>query len=271
MKFKNKNTGEIIEWNPIMINSALLSAQNRKRLYWTNIPNIKQPEDKGILLKDIIEMNDSTNGVFNAPASIVGRRLNNKGVRDDYNKDVPITQCLQVKHTNDKMGCLTTVGKDNVLSVLPPGRYPVMMGAAIRGRYNEDNKIEQKLELRKDEKTNSLTTVPKDNVLCKMVGMAELNTHDVRRRVYSIDGKSPTITTASGGYHAQKIPVNKTEWRYLTPLEYERLQTVPDHYTDGISNSQRYRCLGNGWTADVIAHIFKKLRKIYPWTPNKKY
>ena len=58
------------------------------------------------------------------PASIVGRRLNERGVRDDYNKDVAITQCLQVKHKNEKTGCLTTVDKDNVLSTEPPGRYP---------------------------------------------------------------------------------------------------------------------------------------------------
>ncbi len=64
------------------------------------------------------------NVVVFRPASIVGRRLNERGVRDDYNKDVAITQCLQVKHKNDKTGCLTTVDKDNVLSVEPPGRYP---------------------------------------------------------------------------------------------------------------------------------------------------
>jgi site-specific DNA-cytosine methylase len=57
------------------------------------------------------------------PASIVGRRINEKGVRDDYNKSVPITQCLQVKHNADKTGCITTVQKDNVLSTEKPGRY----------------------------------------------------------------------------------------------------------------------------------------------------
>lgn len=58
------------------------------------------------------------------PASIVGRRLNEKGVRDDYNKDIPINQCLQVKHNSNKMGCLTTIEKDTLLSDMPPGRYP---------------------------------------------------------------------------------------------------------------------------------------------------
>jgi site-specific DNA-cytosine methylase len=122
------------------------------------------------------------------PATIVGRRLNERGVREDYNKDVPITQCLQVKHNSDKSGTLTTVDKDNVLSDNEPGRYP--------DAYND----------------------------------------------------------------------KKLSWRKLTPLECERLQTVPDGYTlvmeDGkqkVSNSQRYKMLGNGWTVDVITHILKNM------------
>jgi DNA-cytosine methyltransferase len=327
---------------PIEINSALVSAQKRKRLYWTNIPGIGQPEDKGIVLRDIIEkgvscdmvvkigkelhkenidkshcllardykgfpnqpftgvrveqvddrvelnenqqkkiekinnvnpdkanclteaigrggssseyltsvkkktdaikqvgdklrhpeatkkgyaeagegegldltfpdsktrrgraMKDKSNCLTAAshemgvveedkelrPATIVGRRLNERGVRDDYNKDVPITQCLQVKHNSDKTGTLTTVEKDNVLSENEPGRYP--------------NAYEDK----------------------------------------------------------------KLVWRKLTPLECERLQTVDDGYTlvldeNGkqlVSDSQRYKMLGNGWTIDVITHIMKNM------------
>ncbi len=119
------------------------------------------------------------------PASIVGRRLNERGCRDDYNKDVPITQCLQVKHNNEKMGCLTTVEKDTLLSDMPPGRYP---------------------------------------------------------NAYGDTGLS---------------------YRKLTPLECERLQTLPDNYTAHVSNSQRYKMIGNGWTIDVIAHILKHGVTIY--------
>lgn len=118
------------------------------------------------------------------PASIVGRRINEKGVREDYNKDVPITQCLQVKHNSDKSGCLTTVDKDNVVSSEEPGRYVDV--------YND----------------------------------------------------------------------SKLFWRKLTPLECERLQTVPDGYTSAVSNSQRYKMLGNGWTVDVIAHIFEGMKDV---------
>ena len=321
---------------PIEINSSLVSAQTRKRLYWTNIPNVRQPEDRGIVLKDVIEhgmageapvkhtdrnkrhlkdiggkslcttatmykgagnngmtliqvddklrhpeatkkgyaeagedegldltfpksktrrgraMKDKSNcltaaghdmgvvidpskpnqinpskeaagkqphmqdrvfhedgkshaltesfasrtnfGKFEEedkelrPATIVGRRLNERGVREDYNKDVPMTQCLQVKHNSDKSGTLTTVDKDNVLSENEPGRYP--------DAYND----------------------------------------------------------------------KKLSWRKLTPLECERLQTVPDGYTlvieddkQKVSNSQRYKMLGNGWTIDVITHIMKNM------------
>jgi site-specific DNA-cytosine methylase len=76
------------------------------------------------------------------------------------------------------------------------------------------------LELRKDEKTNSVTSVQKDNVLTK----------------------------------------DNVYWRKLTPLECERLQTVPDNYTNHVSNTQRYKMLGNGWTIEVIAHIFENMK-----------
>ena len=273
-----------------LINSALVSAQNRQRYYWTNF-EVTQPDDKGVLLRDILEDGDNEraksqtilatiykenvksmvqrgklgliakagnvnpsgrgmngnvyhvdaksptlttnkgegikitggairgrylvdgkrqdhkmktaglteqrlevrkdektntlttvqkdNVVVFRPASIVGRRLNERGVRDDYNKDVAITQCLQVKHKSDKTGCLTTVDKDNVLSIEPPGRYPDI--------YNR----------------------------CDI------------------------------------------SYRKLTPLECERLQTFPCGWTDSVSNTQRYKALGNAWTVDVIVHILK--------------
>ena len=93
--------------------------------------------------------------------------------------------------------------------------------------------------------------------LCE-VGEADLNGHDLVKRVYHPAGKSPTVNTMSGGNREPKILVHPDKWRKLTPLECERLQTVPEGYTEGVSNSQRYKMLGNGWTVDVIAHIFKE-------------
>ena len=90
---------------------------------------------------------------------------------------------------------------------------------ASRGRYNNDGSISQQIEIRKDAKTNALTTVQKDNLLIE----------------------------------------DRTKYRRLTPLECERLQTVPEGYTSCVSDTQRYRMLGNGWTVDVITHIFKNM------------
>jgi DNA (cytosine-5)-methyltransferase 3A len=227
---------EYLGVKPILINSATVSAQNRKRLYWANFP-ITQPEDRGLVLRDILEervdakffvgsrtydyflrntaaQKEKGNGfAFSVvdesdksktirdpsksrmdenyiattregelnKATIVGRRINDDGHRDDYNKEVKLTQTLEVRATGtDKSNCLTTVDKDNVLTSLPPGRYP--------DAYNLDAPI-----------------------------------------------------------------------RRLTPIECERLQTLPDNYTEGVSDSQRYKMLGNGWTVDVIAHIFKNM------------
>ena len=126
---------------PIEINSSLVSAQNRRRLYWTNIPNITQPEDKHITLEDILEDVEKNNpGAIRGrrinKATIVGRRLDKNGHRQDYNKDIPITQCLEVRATNvDKSNCLTTVDKDNVLTSLPVGRYPDVFNKKLPFRY----------------------------------------------------------------------------------------------------------------------------------------
>jgi len=103
------------------INSNLVSAQNRRRLYWTNISNnLKQPKNKNIFLEDILE-----NLSFPNKATILGRRLGEDGKRKDNDKSIPITQCLEVRDTNrHKSNCLTTVSKDNVLTTLPIGRHP---------------------------------------------------------------------------------------------------------------------------------------------------
>lgn len=108
---------EALGVKPILINSSLVSAQNRKRLYWTNIKNVTQPEDKKIHLQNILE-----DDIYNKKAAIRGRRLIN-GKRSDYS-DIPIVQYLEVtKNFPNKSNCLTTVEKDNVLTFLDYGRY----------------------------------------------------------------------------------------------------------------------------------------------------
>lgn len=164
---------------PILIDSGLVSAQSRKRLYWTNIPNVTIPENKKIYLSDIIEDD------FKIGARMVGRRLNNDGIRKDYDKSIPIVQYIEINSTN-KSNCLTTVQKDNIL---------------IKEIFKSDNRKNSKL-----------------------------------------------------------MKINQ-DFRYFTPNEYERLQTVPENYTGHVPKAQRYKMLGNGWTIDVISHIFKNLKE----------
>lgn len=158
VKYKNKDVVFLLEnvcmkkeWvdiiserlgaEPILINSSLVSAQNRKRLYWTNIKGIRQPKDKGILLKDILEFEKwlepgKMYGKKLNKAAITGRRINKNGCREDDNKLLPILQCLEVSPINaDKSNCITTVDKDNVLTPLPFGRYADVFNKKLMFRY----------------------------------------------------------------------------------------------------------------------------------------
>jgi DNA-cytosine methyltransferase len=223
---------------PIQINSALVSAQNRQRLYWTNIPGIKQPEDKEILLNDIIE---------------TGLRCDsrNKGGKNLVNTDIQKSHSLMAREYKG-------IGNFQASAV-------VVTGGRITGRNPENPKsrkaglpTEQMLEIKEDGKENCISTVYKDS-LCIEIGKADINGNDSIKRVYSTDAKSPTLTAIQGGNQEPKISQDNITWRKLTPIECERLQTVPDDYTNHVSNSQRYKMLGNGWTVDVIAHIFKNI------------
>jgi len=94
------------------------------------------------------------------------------------------------------------------------------------------------------------------------VGVAnDIKGFDIIKRVYSPQGKSPTLTTMQGGHRQPKVAMDNL-YRKLTPLECERLQTLPDNYTEGVSNTQRYKMIGNGWTVDVIAHILKGIKDV---------
>ena len=211
---------------PIMINSALLSAQNRKRCYWTNIPVTSFPADKGILLKDVLE----------------------SGVA-----------------WQDKSYCMTARYSGAIISNTLERKQRTMIaepiGAAQRGRYNGNDKTEQHIEIRKDNKSNCVTTVQKDTLICAPVRIGQYGKGGQGQRIYSVRGKSVTLSANGGGQGAKtglyKIDLPDGDYiiRKLTPIEAERLQTLPDNYTAGISNTQRYKCIGNGWTVDVIAHI----------------
>lgn len=97
-----------------------------------------------------------------------------------------------------------------------------------------------------------------DKTVCAIL---HINGHDILKRVNSPFAKCQTLTCVSGGNQQKKVLVDG-RCRKLTPLEYERLQTLPDGYTEGISDGARYTAIGNGWTVDVIAHIFTGLKGV---------
>ena len=319
--------------NPIQINSALVCAQNRNRLYWTNIASvpvgffgdlvcsIPQPKDKGILLKDILETNVADK-YFISSAMINRISRSNNGEKcfanneksmclaAGYYKQGRDNQLITVHNTmprssktgkcgtgplsrNDgKTYCLDT-GNTNAIEI---------QCVAMRGRNPDNPKsrvsglpTEQQLEPRFDGKTNCLTSVQKDNLVMQINPSKESGGKQPyqQNRVYDVDGISPalcahksdliisgTLRTHNDGKGFREvvsgkgatIPARAREdgsgqnivsvagnIRRLTPTECERLQTVPDNYTNHVSDTQRYKMLGNGWTIDVIAHILSYL------------
>lgn len=255
---------EYLGVEPILINSSLVSAQNRQRLYWTNIPNVTTPEDKGILLKHILQ--DYVEDKY-----LVGEKLANKYQGGNQLNPSYKSQANTIHNVEEKSGtiCAGTHGYAN-------GYVPTQKCGRIVGRYIVDGKrmdhkqsvaglTTQRLELRNDEKTNTLSTVQKDNVIVdekyfmnerQIAGVLKSNYRE--RKPMDINRKSNCLKV---GGDIKRIINQEKKWRYLTPIECERLQTVPDNYTDGVSNTQRYKMLGNGWTVDVVTHIFNNLKE----------
>jgi len=242
---------------PVMINAALVSAQNRKRLFWIGEladkrhighwdsadyvkVEISQPEDRGILLKDILQppaevdermvmngkafsLTASYNGavawnsiekkqrtMVNA-GRIIGRKLDENGTRKDYS-DIDSKQVVEVNENPQKTNTLSTVQKDNILIV----REATKKGYAIA----QDG----------------------DSI--------DLSFPNSKTRRGRVGNKVKNLMTS------QNIGVfTNSIIRKLTPIECERLQSMPDNYTEGISNSQRYKCLGNAFNCAVVKHI----------------
>jgi DNA (cytosine-5)-methyltransferase 3A len=269
--------------NAIEINSALVSAQNRRRLYWTNIglepgglfgdlvSTIKQPKDKGIMLKDILEMEvdekyylsqQRIETMLKSERSVpyVDENTNKYNcLLAGYNK-IPTDGQYIVHNTMPRSGNPEKGGTGHLSRVdgktycLDTGNTNAVEIVAMRGRGEKGN-IEQQLETNGTDKSNSLTTVTKDNLVLTQIGFIN-NKNSQANRVYDGNAKSVCLQGEAGGGGA-KTGMYQIEKRIrrLTPLECERLQTVNDGYTSVASDSQRYRMLGNGWTVDVIAHI----------------
>lgn len=158
---------ELLGCQPVFIDSKVFSAQQRPRLYWTNIPQSKPPESSPVVLRDIMQSEVPEKYWYDHPLEEV-----------DMTKQV----CAKMIHKN----------------------------------------------------------------------------HEMHKRVFNPAFKCHTLTCVSGGNQQKKV-LDNGRARKLTPLEYERLQTLPDNYTEGVADSHRYTTCGNGWTVDVIAHLLKGL------------
>ncbi len=203
---------------PIVINSALVSAQNRVRFYWTNIPNIVQPEDRGISIKSVLE-----SGITEErPCEI-------RAFKED-------SLCHHIADATDIRG------NESIKRVYADtGKAPTL--TAMQGGHRQP-KVLIVLEATK----KGYIEVEDGN--CFDYAIPNSKT----RRGRNMKDKSNALLT-SNAFMLYEHPT----YRRFTPLECERLQTLPDNYTEGVSNSQRYKMIGNGWTIEVIAHIFKEL------------
>jgi DNA (cytosine-5)-methyltransferase 3A len=225
----------------IMINSALISAQNRQRLYWTNIglePQglfgdlesiIKQPKDKGILLKHILEEN-VPDKYFLTEKGV--NRINSYNNSDRSLNDNGKSLCLAAGYFKQ--------GRDNQLIVHNTMPRSSKTGKGGFGPLS-----------RNDGKTYCLDTGQTNAI--EILGGDFRYDEGYRWRE---GGKSGTLCT-----NADSFAKINSSIRRLTPVECERLQTVKDNYTAHVSDSQRYKMLGNGWTVDVIVHILNYLTK----------
>lgn len=235
---------------PVLIDSALVSAQSRKRLYWANW-TFSQPEDKHIYLRDIIEDGNVNREKSYAIDANYFKGGNPRAYFEDGRRQ------LVFEHQSQKRAMVRVDGIKFVKG-LEKGRR-LHDGKNFSRNYHEGYRIYST-----DGKSPSLSATPKGGEggytgLYQVGTASDINRHDYNKRVYSPDGKAPTLNSHQGGNLEPKVAVDEFHYRKLTPLECERLQTVPENYTSGVSNTQRYKMLGNGWTIDVLAHIFKAL------------
>lgn len=252
---------EILSCKPVEINSALVSAQNRVRLYWTNIAIIQQPEDKQIFLKDILHENSASD------------RCKSYCVEANYFKGGNPQHYFERKRRQLVFKALADFiipyEKAKLILDKEVERGKIVCSDGVYWLFNKNIELDFELYgilntargnnkggLRFDGEKAPTLTCNKYEYNNYLFGCIDPRNIDIKQngRRFSEKNKFYTLTCRDGngiltaGY-----------MRMLTPIECERLQTLPDNYTEGVSNTQRYKMLGNGWTVDVIAHILKYL------------
>lgn len=279
---------------PIMINASLVSAQNRKRLFWIGklLPNGKyqqvdicQPEDRNIFLKDILE-----HGEVDRDKSYCIDASYYKGANWDQYKNKGRRQLVIDENGNEKL-------KSNTIKT--SGR-----GSGLGNKHNWDTiKTVRIGDIGSNAQAHRVYSPEGKSVALSALGggqgaktglykiepVALRNRGNGKKPEFNGTGKANAMTSVQtdsmvaiiqrpqgknkGGMHEEKTPtLTSNDWqnnhklsfegiiRKLTPIECERLQGVPYNYTEGISNTQRYKCLGNAFNVDVIAHILKQLK-----------
>ena len=260
VKMKNEYQDVITEHlgvEPIEINSNLLSAQNRKRLYWTNIPGVTVPNDKGILLKDIVHENESIDTILSGNYAEWFAKNAEFQLRKKYcslNSDKAITMTARQYASwngNYWFEILSEyiVPFDKTLQILDK---EVQRGKV--GYFRKDSQANRVYYIH--DKAITLTGEAGGGA-AKMgqylFGCIRPDRIEKRQNGQRFNDGKKFYTLTAQDKHGVLI---EGYIRKLTPIECERLQTVPDNYSAIVSNSQRYKMLGNGWTVDVIAHIF---------------
>jgi len=250
----------------IKINSALVSAQNRLRWYWTNIPGVDQPEQKGIVLRDILEyqLEDNTNAIPNKSQTIKSQYYKSSKANFERSGTFHATgipqkskeQYIETHNIPKHIGTAEDINGHDILKRVysEDGKSPTVNTC---GGGNREPKVvvqsyrevrtEEAKRLRRESKKNT----GKDHTPFR-----------AKKIVPREDGKVGTVTPGLNNDHMISLTRDKDQdvyWRKLSPRECERLQTVPDDYTNSVSNTQRYKMLGNGWTIEVITHILKNM------------
>ena len=269
---------ETFGFEPILINSALVSAQNRQRLYWCGIrqadgtykkADIQQPADRGILLKDIIETNAVTwlEKSYTIDATYSKGGLHNGEKPHQSSKRLMAAEPVAIR--DDGKAHVLTAHYDSAVIWNSLERQQKTMVAepvcvAQRGRYDESEKVYQHYEAQPTRKTNNLTTVSKDNLIAEPIKLGEIGKGGQGNRVYSIDAPIYEVKDGYITVKGKKYPIKLVDGFYiirkLTVRECMRLQTVPEWYEWPVSKSQAYKMLGNGWTVEVIAHLLRGLK-----------
>jgi len=238
-KEAREEISKVLGVEPIMINAALVSAQNRKRLFWTNIPGVTQPEDRGIMLEDIIH--ETRGEAFDVEKYIV------KGNHLEWIKD-PIR--LKKKYTQ--------INGDKVITMMAR-QYANWNGQYMCVRIGKIGKGGQGERIYSVQgKAIALPASPGYSGTKTGIYLIHKKARGKNRGGLQ-GGKTPTLTSSS--WEDNNHLVTGDYVRKLTPVECERLQSLPDGYTAGISDSQRYKALGNAFNVEVVRHIISHIPK----------